>query len=475
MAYEQTWLYKNAQFEESYPNGCIVAFNPTHSPLLQRQAEAIAKELGYDTIIYDNFRTDQKILEAAEAAYRTGYDDLLVLTETDKMNYAERLVRQYFDFTEVQAFSEVVSSKAPNPLQESFANKQRLHEALPTPAPAAKPVTKPVPQAGRALLLVAALNVNPPTKGSGQMIQEILGLEKNAAALVAKYCPDFTTWDRKTVYTRIYLRAPSAMNSLDAGTRVHLLADSDGFDGLYNAAGCSTFKVSPPITGEPGSLWIPGDRRSNPSTKIHEFTDSLGVGGTIVFAPQSQANAVQGDFRISAVVPLATSYDDNPREDVIQTAVALGNEYSTKALADKAKAGHVTQVASVKPTHGDLFMFQLLGIAKSTGGRPSDATWTVTDKMDKGSKGYFAGIWEAIPEGDKAFLKEVGEGTGIGDIVSIVNSARKISKAALGIKDKEEKKSERWKEIEEKLGFGIAEVISDPRYKQLKAEFDLAD
>ena len=122
-------------------------------------------------------------------------------------------------------------------------------------------------------------------------------------------------------------------------------------------------------------------------------------------------------------------------------------------------------------------MFQLLNISKQTGGRPSDVSWSKTDSFTKGSNGYFKGIWAAIPEGDKAFLKEVGEGSGIGDIVTIVNSVRKIGKATLGIHDTEgnEKQNERWKKLTEDLGFGPGEVINDPKYKQLKSEFDLAD
>jgi hypothetical protein len=478
MAYEKTWLYRNAQLEESCPNGCIVVFNPTHSPLLRHQVEALARELSYDYHIYENIRTNQKILEAANAAYLDGYESLLVLTETNIISQTERLVRSYFDFSDVQAFSEVIDApRIESRMRETYLNALPLREA-PIVAPVATPKTPPVATpapGGQALLLVAALNANPPVKGTGQLIQEILDLQRNAASYVAKYAPT-AVWDKRTVYTRIYVRAPEATNSLDAGTRVHLLADGDTFIGLYNAVGASPVKTNPPLTAEVGQLWILGDRRSKPSTKIHEFTDDLGVGTTLVFAPQAQVSNVQSEFGISTVIPLTASVPDEPRGDIIATALALSSEYSTKNLAAKAKEAKPS--TPVQPTRGDLFLFQLLHLTMVTGGRPSDTSWSKTDSFSKGSKGYFEGIWAAIPEGDKAFLKEVGEGTGIGDIVSIVNSVRKVSKAALGAGNKEggdEKLNERWKKLTADLGFGLNEVLNDPRYKQLKSEFDLAD
>ena len=87
--FESTWLYKNERFKEACPNGCIVAFNPTRSPLITRQVEAIAKELQYEYRIYGNIRTEHKILEAADLVYYDGYDDFIVLAETENLAYTE--------------------------------------------------------------------------------------------------------------------------------------------------------------------------------------------------------------------------------------------------------------------------------------------------------------------------------------------------------------------------------------------------
>jgi hypothetical protein len=454
-----------------------VAFNPTRSPLITRQVEAIAKELSYDYRIYANDRTEQKILEAADCAFYEGYDDFVVLTETESLAYTESLIQECFDFAKVHALSEVI--RVPvirSKVQESLINAAPLRELGPATGASFKPAAASLaPTGSNALLLVAAINANPPTKGTGELIQEILNLERNAAALQQKYLPSFASWDKRTTYVRIYLRAPGQSNSLDSGVRARMLADSEGWVGLYNQGGVGGAHVNPPLSGEAGGVWIPGNRSANPMTKIKEFTDYLGVGGTIVFAPQAQVANVQSEFKIPKVIPLSSGINDEPREDLIQLALALTNEYSIRSIADKAKAGQAKTLAPVKPTLGDLFVFQLLGISSKTGGNPGDTSYTRTDSLSKGSKGYFEGIWAVIPEGDKAFLKEVGEGSGIGDAISVVNSVRKVGKAALGIHDKDTKINERTKEIETQLGFGIAEVINDPRFKQLKSELDLAN
>ena len=176
MSYEKTWLYNNTNiFKEDCPNGCIVAFNPSDSPLLRRQVESIAKELAYDYRIYENIRTDAKILEAAYAAYADGYEQLFVLTETEKLTETERTIQEVFDFSVVQAFSEVISSRPSymNKLVEAQHNLKPLCEANPQQAvpPQATPVrpatlATPAPAPGRALLMVAALNAWP-VKGTG--------------------------------------------------------------------------------------------------------------------------------------------------------------------------------------------------------------------------------------------------------------------------------------------------------------------
>ena len=490
MSYEKTWLYNNTNiFKEDCPNGCIVAFNPSDSPLLRRQVESIAKELAYDYRIYENIRTDAKILEAAYAAYVDGYEQLFVLTETEKLTETERTIQEVFDFSVVQAFSEVISSRPSymNKLVEAQHNLKPLCEANPQQAvpPQATPVrpaplATPAPAPGRALLMVAALNAWP-VRGTGQLIQEVLNLGQMAPQYVAKYLPNFTAWDRHTVHVRIYMRPPEATNSISVADRICMLADGGHWLGLYNQNGCGSIKLNPPL--EEGDLWIPGNHKSNPLTKIREFTDTLGIGGTIVLAPQAQLSAVQTEFKAPndiPVVALQTNVPDQPQPDLVALAFALSEEYSNKNLAAKGRKN----VAPVKPTIGDMFTMQLIGDIKETGGRGVDEDYqrgTKTWSTRKG-KGYFEGIWAAVPEGDKAFLKTVGEGTGIGDVFTIVNNVRKVGKAALGMRGEGEPKektvsktSETVMNLENKVGFGIAEVINDPRFKQLKSALDLAD
>jgi len=433
--------------------------------------EAIAKELDYDFAIYENIRTDYKILEAAYVAYKDGYDDFLILTETNDLGRTERLIREQFDFTNIQAFSEVVEGPhATSQFHEARINAEPLREGA-----AAALALAPVVAPGTALLLVGALNANPPVKGTGQLIQEILDLEKNARALVQTYLPKFTSWDGRTVYVRIYMRPGELTNGLGSGTRVNLLADSDNYFGLYDAHGVGAFKVSPPLSGEPGGIWIPGDHRSGPITKINSFTNSLGIGDKIIFAPSDQVTSVQDEFKIPTVVPLTTSVPDGQRSDLIATMVALSNDYSIESMATKKP----NPTTASKISNGDYFMFQMLNISLKTKGRAIETEHSVTDRMNKGSKGYFEGIWESLSPGDRAWLTDLGEGTGIGDIISVVNSVRKTTKAALGLGDKSEeqkkKNLEKQKEITEKLGFDMAEVLNDPRYKQLKSAFDLTD
>ncbi len=488
MNYENTWLHKNEKLEEELLNGCIIAFNPGNSLLISRQVEAIASELAYDSYIYSNMRTDRKILEAALEAYQQGYEHVFILAETSELSRVERLIQETFDFSSVHAFSEVVETKRPiSKLLEAQYNLQPLREAEPVatapvqPAPQQKPVA-PVQAPGTALLLVASLNAWP-VRGTGQLIQEVLNLKASAAAYVARYLPKFTTWDKQTVHIRIYVRPPEPTNSINVSDRICMLADGGGWLGLYDANGCGATKVNPPLTE--GDLWIPGNHRSGPLTKIKEFTDDLNIGGTIVFAPQSQLAAVQAEFKNAKdipFVPLQTSVPDDPRPDLIQLALGLANDYSPKAIAARGKPD--TPTPNVKLNSGDYFAMQLAKLSLTTGGRGTDENYTreQTRMISKiKGKGYFEGIWAAIPEGDKAFLKEVGEGTGIGDIFVIVNNARKFGKAVLGQSDKDKNKetektkqsAEKLKGIEEKLGFGIAEFANDARYKQLKSELDI--
>jgi hypothetical protein len=471
MSHENTWIYRNAQLEESCSNGCIIVFNPTRSILLQQQAEAIAREISYEVRIYENARTYQKIYEAANSVYLDGFEDLLILTETNELGATERFVKSYFDFNEVLAFSEVVSPPALSKIQESIMNKRPLREVAPPVAP------KPT---GTALLLVVALNADPPVKGIAAILQEVLSLERNAPNLVAKYLPGFTAWDKRTVYVKIYLRSPAPSNSLAADLRIQLLANS-GLMGLYNQGGVAANKINPPLVASlaPEGLFIPGNRRSGAMTKVNEFMDGMGVGGTIILAPSSQIADVANEFNINTVVPLSANFKDDPRPDLMALATALSNEYSVSNIAKKAQSNpNAKPLTPVKPTMGDNFILQWLHIALKTGGSSSDWELKKGESLDKNSKGYFARIWEALPAGDKEFLKDVGEGTGIGDIVTIVKSVKGVTSAAnplQGGNKKTKEYEEKIKKMETELGFGIAEVINDPRFKQLKSEFDLAD
>ena len=292
MNHESTWLYKNMHIEESCPNGCVVAFNPANSTLIRRQVEAIASELDFDIRIYENVRTTRKVLEAANQAYADGYETFFILTEVGELTDTERLIEERFDFEKVGAFAEVVTfPRVQTRLAEAMYNAQPLREA-----PVAPATPKPTAPTGNALLLVAALNADPPTRGMAPLLQEILDLQKNAANLVATHASKFTAWDRRTVYVRIYLRAAPGANSFDAGYRACLMADGGSFLGLYDQKGVSPNKVNPPLIDTPGGLWIPGDRRSKPMTKIRDFTANLGIGDTIVFAPASQVPDVQAEF-----------------------------------------------------------------------------------------------------------------------------------------------------------------------------------
>lgn len=469
MGYDKTWLYKSEQFEEAVPNGCIIAFNPTRSLLLQRQVEAIASELGYDYHVYNNLRTDRKILEAANQAYYEGYENLFVLTESDKLTHAEQLIESYFDFNEVLAFAEVVSSPKVPAFREAYYNAQPLMEGAPArPATIPTPVQTPTGNPGSALLIVAALNAFP-VKGMGNVFQEILGLERNAASYVTKYLPGFTTWDKRTVYVRTYIR-PS--DQMDARPRIELLADGgNGVLGLYDAHGCGATKVNPPLESA-SDFWILGDRRSKAVTKIQSFTQNLNIGKMLIFAPQQQVQEVQGEFDGASVIPLSSSVNDTAG-NILQLAFELSNTYSAKNLA--AQKNNPSGQSAKAPTAGDYFAFQLLHIAQQTGGKAQGEEY---DSSWKTKKGYIEGIWAALPEADREFLKEVGSGTGIGDIIDIANSLRRVGKAALGMDpdaEKKKKTAEHIAKIEEKLGFGIAEVMNDPKFQQLKGQLDLAD
>lgn len=474
--YEKTWLYKNTKDITTPINGCVVGFNPTNNPILQRQIEAIAKQLSYDYRIYRNIKTPFKLLEASEQVFLEGYEHLFVLVDIDKLTETEQLIKSKFDFNSVQAFPEEISTQIKlTKILEAKLNAEPLQEAQALPI---NPT--PSPSTTSSLLLVAALNAWP-VKGTGQLIQEVLNLGSNVNTYVSRYLPMFSSWDKRTVHIRIYIRPSEENNGLSVADRICMLSDGGLWLGLYDVNGCGATKISPPLKEE-SELWIPGDRRTFPLNKIKEFTEDLNIGGTIIFAPQAQINSIQTEFAPPStipIVPLSTNVTDENRGDLITLAHALSTEYSIKNIAEKNTSQKKSLLPPVKPTKGDLFTLQLAKISAVSGGRAIDREYRRGQFFSKRG-GYFAGIWAAIPEGDKAFLKEVGEGTGIGDVVSIVTSTAKLGKAALGIPEtkpgeKKEEEDKRYREIESSLDLGIAEVLNDSRYKQLKSALDLAD
>ena len=504
MGYDTKWLYKHGVLEEdSSLNGCIIAFNPRNSALLSRQVEALAKETGFDFHIYENYRTEIQLLTAAQLAFDEGYVKLLVLASVDKLTETERLIKSYYTFNEVQAFAESIPT--PMPLTEfakARADKELLREAGPVAAPAAAPSPVPAPAPGAALLLVGALHANPPVKGHAQMIQEVLDQAKNAEVLVKTNLPKFyPTWVKggKQVHVRIFLRRPESggTNPLAAGTRINLLADGDGYAGLYDNQGVSPSRVNPPLTST-YETFIPGNHSVSAVKQIQDFTAQLPVGGVIGFSPASQLQNVTNLFNSSVafnqldggrvpVLKMNSSDVDRCDTQLVAAAIQIGADCLNQTIIATAKK---EDPADLKKEEGpvfkgtlesaDYFTVQLIialhQFSGPNGEKMRNQVLTTKDRPNKGIAEYFKGIWEAIPEADRILLKDIGSGTGVGDIVGIVKDIAKIGNAIAGGGKKSQKQieqEEKWKETIEKLGYDPIKMVMHPSYKAVKAKLDV--
>jgi len=514
MGYDTTWLYKHGVLEEdSSLNGCIIAFNPRNSTLLSHQVEALAKETGFDFHIYENYRTEVQLLTAAQLAFDEGYEKLLVLTSVDKLTETEQLIKSYYTFNEVQAFAESIPT--PTPLTEfarARADKELLREAGPVtipaaaPKPAAAPAAAPAPAAtGSTLLIIGALHANPPVKGHGQMIQEILDQAKNAEALVKTNLPKFyPAWVKggKQVQARIFLRRPesSGANPMAAGTRINLLADGDGYPGLYNDQGVSPTRINPPLTSS-YETFIPGNHSVSAVKQIQDFTAQIPVGGVIGLSPASQLQNVTNLFNSSVafnqadggrvpVLKMNSSDVDQCDTQLVATAIQIGNDCAIQTIVAQAKKEGPEAQQKEGPvlkndlSAGDWFTCQVIAVLHKYAGPDGDKmrnqVLTTRDRPNKGIAEYFKGIWEAIPEGDRILLKDIGTGTGVGDVVSIVKDIAKIGNAVAGggMKTKKTTKQieeeKRWKDAIERLGYDPIKMVLHPSYKSVKSKLDVS-
>jgi hypothetical protein len=517
MGYNTTWLYKHGVLEEdSSLNGCIVAFNPRNSVLLNHQVEALAKETGFDFHIYENYRTEVQLLTAAQLAFDEGYEKLLVLTSVETLTETERLIKSYYTFNEVQALAESVPT--PIPVTEparARADKELLREAGPVVAPAltSKPVAPAAAPAlaaapvGTVLLIVGALHANPPVKGHAQMIQEVLDQAKNAEALVKTYLPKFyPMWVKggKQVQTRIFLRRPESgsTNPLAAGTRINLLADGDGYAGLYDNQGVSPSRVNPPLTST-YETFIPGNYSVSAVKQIQDFTAQLPIGGVIGLSPASQIQNVTKLFNSSVafnqadggrvpVLKMNSSDVDQCDTQLVATAVQIGNDCFNQTIVAAAKKEELADPNKKDESpvfkgvleNADYFTMQLIvalhQFSGPNGDKMRNQVLTTKDRPNKGIAEYFKGIWDAIPEGDRILLKDIGTGTGIGDVVSVVKNIAKLGNAIAsgggggGKKSQNEiEREKKWKEAIERLGYDPIKMVMHPSYKAVKAKIDV--
>lgn len=512
MGYDTTWLYKHGVLEEDSINGCIIAFNPRNSVLLRRQVEALAGETGFDFHIYENLRTEVQLLTAAQLAFDEGYEKLLVITSVDKLTETERLIKSYYDFNEVQAFAESVPTPVPlSELARVHADRELLREAPVAPAapaapkPAATaPAQAPAPT-GTTLLIVGALHANPPVKGHGQMIQEILDQAKNAEALVKTNLPKFyPAWVKggKQVQVRVFLRRPESggTNPMAAGTRINLLADGDGYPGLYNDQGVSPTRINPPLSST-YETFIPGNHSVSAVKQIQEFTAQIPVGGVIGLSPASQLSNVTNLFNSSVafnqadggkvpVLKMNSSDVDQCDTQLVATAIQIGNDCKLETMVAAAKKESPEDLKKKEApvfkgeiTPQDYFTCQLIytlhQYAGPNGEKMRNQVLTTKDRPNKGIAEYFKGIWEAIPEGDRILLKDIGTGTGVGDVVSIVKDIAKIGNAVAGggMKTKKTQKQieqeQKWREAIERLGYDPIKMVMHPSYKAVKSRLDV--
>jgi len=513
MGYDTTWLYKHGILEEDSINGCIIAFNPQNSTLLRRQVEALAEETGFDFRIYENFRTEVQLLTAAQLAFDEGYEKLLVVTSVDKLTETEKLIKSCYDFNDVQALAESVPTPVPlNELVRIYADRELLREApvassTPTAAPNTNPAPAPAPVAtGTTLLIVGALNANPPVKGHAQMIQEILDQAKNAEILVKTNLPKFyPTWVKggKQVQVRIFLRRPEnkSNNPLAAGTRINILAGGDGWAGLYNDQGIGLTKINPPLTST-YETFIPGNYSVPAIKQIQDFTAHIPIGGVIGFSPASQISNVINLFNSSTafnqadggrvpVLKLNSTDVDQCDTQLVAMAIQIGTDCSIKKIVATAKEEGSADVNGKEKTTftgeisaGDYFTVQLIAALHQFSGLNGDKmrnqVLTINDRPNKGIAEYLKGIWEAIPEGDRVFLKDVGSGIGVGDVVGIVKDIAKLGNAVVGGGEKKSQKSQseierekKWKDTIEKFGYDPIKILMHPNFKAVKAKLDV--
>jgi hypothetical protein len=506
MGYDTTWLYKHGVLEEDSINGCIIAFNPRNSVLLRRQVEALAGETGFDFHIYENFRTEVQLLTASQLAFDEGYEKLLVITSVDKLTETEKLIKSYYNFEDVQAFAESIPTPIPlNEMARARADRELLREApvVPASAPKSAAPVAAAPATDTTLLVVGALHANPPVKGHAQMIQEILDQAKNAEALVKTNLPKFyPTWVKggKQVQVRVFLRRPESggTNPLAAGTRINLLADGDGYAGLYDNQGISPSRVNPPLTST-YDTFIPGNHSVSAVKQIQDFTAQIPVGGVIGLSPASQLQNVTNLFNSSVafnqadggkvpVLKMGSSDVDQCDTQLVATAVQIGNDCFNQNIVAAAKKEEPANpnkknegsVFKGVLENADYFTVQLIialhQFSGPNGDKMRNQVLTTKDRPNKGIAEYFKGIWEAIPEGDRILLKDIGTGTGVSDVVSIVKDIAKLGNAIAGGGKESQKQIEqekKWKETIERLGYDPIKMVMHPSYKAVKGRLDV--
>jgi len=192
------------------------------------------------------------------------------------------------------------------------------------------------------------------------------------------------------------------------------------------------------------------------------------------------------------VIPFKSRDVDNCDTSLVAAAIQIADECSNKAITAQVKQGGEESQKQQKIndiTEKDWFVIGLIRMIRTmTDPKLSNnldntiTTSTKTTDPRKALGSYFKTIWEAIPEGDRNFIKHAGEMTGVGDIVSIVKDIAKLGKAVAGLGDKEKGKEsatqnvetqKKIKNIVEKLGFDPVRILTHPKYQLIKSKLDI--
>jgi hypothetical protein len=529
-------------------NGAIAVVNEFNPPsrehsLLMQQVQKLAEDTGYDVHIFISnsprcilpaslreqtvkkmykgvthqlsYKSEkQQIEESIQCLYKEGYESFIAVTGVDRVPLMEEAgyrvvttgrldpdndmfsvlaspsLRKFAAREDFKSFSKGIDSYdsgIATLLYESLRGENRILEQIP-PTAQPQPPQRPQPQPQQVqkgpILLLTALNANPPVKGHGELIKEALTKDQEFQQQLARILPNTVKqgWNGKTV-SKIYLRPAISKTEAPLPGEVR----GDFLVELYGGEGVAT---TPLNLSDKAFIY---DQMTSIVKSIQEASNIEQPAGVILFAPKGQVQAIQAlikdqkglnalDGGQIPIYPLKGNDVDAPDTAILTTASKIA-EASRITKGEKApEKPEEAKGEKIEVTLGDLIACRLIiALDQVTLGK-------IDPKGGKGASDYLKNLFNAIPRGDVELMKAFLKGTGIGDLIDVGKDLAKLGKAILGGKDKNKPKPknpeqvkkqqeelQKWLTKFEKLGYNLFTMVKQSDYKTFKGKLDLAD